>query len=164
MKPQENRWARRVSNIKIEADASPRFLRTKRDMTRRGISIHQCSIDTIEKQENLVTGLKATRSFGQGNDEITSINRNPVELDQTIQGQNERFEKQNIEIMILKKELEELKKVIEDSDMRSLKTELKNVLQMQKDAVNSNLSIKKEFSGIKRQLNMVYGTKFFDPK
>ena len=58
----------------------------------------------------------------------------------------------------------ELKNLVEDIDMQSLKAELKTAVQKQKDSVKSCLSNKKEVAEIKGQLKMVYGKKFFERK
>ena len=55
-------------------------------------------------------------------------------------------------------------KQIIDEDMKSVKVDLKNSLELQKDTVKSYLSIKKKLSAVERKFEMVYGKKFFDCK
>ena len=92
--------------------------------------------------------------FGELKGEITRVNEKLVQLTKSIQ---EKFEQQDNETTVFKRQEADLKKLDHVKDMTSLMVQLKSVIQTQKDAAE-------EVSDIKRQLNMVYGKKFFDRK
>ena len=164
---QNDTWATRVNNIKDEDDKSDKDLsmklgenndfvpdRTEAMKMRRGIAEQQSYGYTMENQGKRGAIKDTSANFGQSKEEISSINQKLIQLTKIIQ---EIREKQDCETMSLKKEMATLKEVVEVNDLRSLKPELKGAIQAQKDAA-------KEVSGIKGQLNMLYGRKFFDHK
>ena len=51
-----------------------------------------------------------------------------------------------------------------DEDIESMKIDIKNCLEMQKDTVKSYLNMKKENSAVKRRFETVYGRNFFQDK
>ena len=51
-----------------------------------------------------------------------------------------------------------------DEDMKLLKVDLKNSLEIQKETVKSYLCMKKDIADVKGQLEMVYGKKFFQQR
>ena len=73
-----------------------------------------------------------------------------------------KFEHLDNKITIVEKDLVDLKEVLEEENIESLKVEMKNNSQIQKDCIKSNLSIKNEISVVKEQLYMVYGREFFN--
>ena len=76
----------------------------------------------------------------------------------------EKFEHLDNKMKTVEKDLADLKEVLEDENIKSLKVEMKNNSQMQKNCIKSNLSIKNEISAVKEQLYMVYGREFFNRK
>ena len=80
------------------------------------------------------------------------------------QGKSDKIEHLSYKITALEKDFADLKEVLEDESIKSLKAEMKDNSQIQKDCIKSNLSIKKEISEVKQQLYMVYGKEFFNRK
>ena len=163
---QNDTWATRVNNIKDEDDKGDKDIslkvaenndfvtdRTEAMKIRRGVAEQQSYDYTMENQGKCRAIKETSDNFGQSKDEISSINQKLMQLTKIIQ---ENREKQDRETMFYRKEFATLKEAVEGNDSRS-QTELKRVIQAQKDAV-------KEVSGIKGQLNMLYGKKFFDRK
>ena len=67
---------------------------------------------------------------------------------------------ESIKVKQLSNDIDVLKKDYHE-DIKTLKFDLKNCLQIQEDTSKSYLSVKKDISEIKAQLEMVYGKKFF---
>ena len=63
------------------------------------------------------------------------------------------FDKQNSDMATWKKMI--------DEDMKLLKVDLKNSLEIQKETVKSYLCVKKDIADMKGKFEMVYGKKFF---
>ena len=74
----------------------------------------------------------------------------------------DEIEHLNYKLTTLEKDFADLKEVLEDESIKSLKAEMKDNSQIQKDCIKSNLSIKNEISEVKQQLYMVYGREFFN--
>ena len=175
-------WATRVNKIKDEDDKGDKEFdckldekrdivygsgtwdgvsRTEAMMMRRGVAMHQFFDDTMETQRKQGTNNEAPDNFGQLKDEITSVNEKLVQMTKIIKENSEQQDNETTSIIkdttFLKKQFAELKEVVEGNDLKSLNAKLKRVIQTQKDTA-------KEVSGIKGQLNLVYGKTFFDRK
>ena len=135
--------------FEIYSDSLTGFVRTKMDIARRSDEIVGFSGNSIKKPNKLEMSLDTSDNLGRISNEY--VNKTLVELTQTYQGQND-------EISSLKRDLLEL------NDLKSLKEELKNAIQVQKDGIKSYHIMKKEVSTIKDYLQMVYGKKCFDRK
>ena len=77
---------------------------------------------------------------------------------------SDTIEHLNHKITKVENDLAELKELLEDESIKFLKAGMKDNLQIQKDCMKSNLSIKQEISEVKQQLYMVYGKEFFNRK
>ena len=137
------------NDFAICSDSFTGFVRTKTDKVRRSDEIGGFSGNSVKKPKKLEMSLETSDNFGRISNEY--VNKTLVELTQTNQGQND-------EISSLKRDLLEL------NDLKSLKEELKNAIQVQKDGIKSYHIMKKEVSTIKDYLQMVYGKKCFDRK
>ena len=136
-------------DFSIYSDSFTGFVRMKTDIAQRSDEIGGFSGNSIKKPNKLKMSLDTSDNLGRISNEY--VNKTLVELTQTNQGQND-------EISSLKRDLLEL------NDLKSLKEELKNAIQVQKDGIKSYHIMKKEVSTIKDYLQMVYGKKCFDRK
>ena len=175
-------WAKRLNSIKDEDDEGDKEfdfkLHEKRDivcgsgtwggvsrteamMMRRRVAMHQFFDDIMETQTKQGVNKETSENFGQIKNEITGVDDKLFQLIKVMQEKSEQQDYEmtrfNKETTVLKKQLAELKEVVEGNHLKSVKAELKKDIQTQKDTA-------KEVSEIKGQLNTVYGMKFFDRK
>ena len=118
-----------------------------------------CEANSEPLSESFVTEKDMMKQIGSLRGSLDKLNEKMIEVATINQG---KFEHLDNEIATVRKDLANLKEVVEDENIKSLKVEMKNNSQIQKDCIKSNLSIKSEISSVKEQLYMVYGREFFN--
>lgn len=137
-------WATKVNNSKEEVD--------------EGIK----ELDSVSHKEVGMENFSGSVLDADRMQSYPSV-RMMKEHDEALTMQNDKLNKLTKTVEEFIGDITSWKKMM-DEDAKSRKVELKNCLEIQKDTVKSNLSIKKKLSSVETRFEMVYGKKFFDRK